>query len=100
MLARMRTEAINGKDVTDQQFEAAVAAAPYIHPRLSTSQVRADLRVTDVPPPIDTSLLTDEQREVLQDILLLSDSPRVVGEVAVRLHPAQSTPRGGAPRGR
>lgn len=35
MVARMRGEKINGEDVTDEQFEAAQAAAPYIHPRLS-----------------------------------------------------------------
>jgi hypothetical protein len=36
MVARMRDEPINGKPVTDEQFEAAQAAAPYIHPRLSS----------------------------------------------------------------
>lgn len=38
MLARMRDEPLpNGQRVTDDQLAAAIAAAPYIHPRLATA---------------------------------------------------------------
>src|SRR5438270_12596530 len=43
MLARMRCEPLaNGDFVTDEQFEAACAAAPYIHPKLSAVAVKDD----------------------------------------------------------
>lgn len=55
MLARMRSQTIGGKNVTDDQFAAAVAAAPYIHPRLSSvdSTVKSDNVthvISDQPP--------------------------------------------------
>jgi hypothetical protein len=38
MLARVRGEPLpNGKMPTEEQFQAAVAAAPYIHPRLAAT---------------------------------------------------------------
>ena len=38
LLARMRGDPLpNGKLVTDEQFQAAVAAAPFIHPRLAST---------------------------------------------------------------
>ena len=41
MCARMRNEALaNGQKVSDQQFAAAVAAAPYIHPKLAVQVVK------------------------------------------------------------
>ena len=45
MLARMKGQALDGiGSITDEQFQAAVAAAPYIHPRLSSvdSTVKSD----------------------------------------------------------
>lgn len=45
ILARMRDEPLpDGKKPTDKQFEAAQAAAPYIHPRLASTDttVRSD----------------------------------------------------------
>jgi hypothetical protein len=45
MLARMRNEPLpDGKHPTDEQFEAAVAAAPYIHPKINSAsvEVRSD----------------------------------------------------------
>jgi hypothetical protein len=39
MRARMRNAPLNGQSVTDEQFAAAVAAAPYIHPRLAAVAV-------------------------------------------------------------
>jgi hypothetical protein len=38
MLCRMRDELLpSGQRVTDEQFAAAVAAAPYLHPRLAST---------------------------------------------------------------
>jgi hypothetical protein len=51
--ARMRDENLpNGQKVTDAQFEAAVAAAPYLHPRLAASTVNANGKgvIVDLSP--------------------------------------------------
>ena len=43
ILARMRNETLsNGSRVTDAQFEAAIAAAPYLHAKLSAIAVATD----------------------------------------------------------
>src|SRR5690349_13010358 len=43
MLARMRdTPLPNGQKVTDMQFAAAVAAAPYLHARLAATTLKGD----------------------------------------------------------
>jgi len=56
LLARMRDEALpNGQKVTDEQFEAAVAAAPYIHPRLAAHMVNANVNG-------EITAMTSEQR--------------------------------------
>jgi hypothetical protein len=44
MLGILRDEA---RDET-QRFEAAKAAAPYVHPRLASTEVRGELQVNDV----------------------------------------------------
>ena len=42
MFARMRDEPMtNGRKPTDEQFQAAVAAAPFVHPRLAAVAVKA-----------------------------------------------------------
>ena len=41
MLSRMRGDPMpNGRMATDEQFQAAVAAAPFMHPRLSAVAVK------------------------------------------------------------
>lgn len=41
ILARMRAEPLNnGKMVSEAQYQAAVAAAPYLHPRLAAATVK------------------------------------------------------------
>ena len=53
--------------------EAAVAAAPYVHSRLSAATLKAT--VTPLPaPPYDPEKLTPEQREVMREVLLLTRS--------------------------
>lgn len=42
MFARMLGQTIKGKPVTDEQFQAAVAAAPYIHPRLASTEAKVN----------------------------------------------------------
>jgi len=44
MLARMRDPAVDAAD----QFEAAKAAAPYVHPRLATTELKGELTLNDV----------------------------------------------------
>ena len=61
----------NGKKPTDEQFQAAVCAAPYIHARLAATTLKAT--VTPLPAlPYNPGKLTPEQREFLQDILLIA----------------------------
>lgn len=71
MIARVRNETLpNGRKPTDEQFEAAVAAAPYVHPRLAATTLKAT--VTPLPAvPYDPDALTPEQREVMRDVLLI-----------------------------
>jgi hypothetical protein len=40
LLAVMRNQPINGSVPTERQFAAAVAAAPYLHPKLSAAIVK------------------------------------------------------------
>jgi len=64
MLARMRDEPLpNGQRVTDEQFQAAVAAAPYIHQKLAATTLKGDLAAPLFPPTLlDT-------REPIEEIL-------------------------------
>lgn len=62
MLARLRHETLpNGRAPTDKQVAVAIAAAPYIHPRLSAVAFQEQRP----PSRIDTSKLTNEQRKQL-----------------------------------
>jgi hypothetical protein len=64
LLARMRDEALpNGRKVTDPQFEAAVAAAPYLHPRLAATTVNAKVNG-------DIEFMTAEERRAEIERLL------------------------------
>src|SRR5690349_2478165 len=58
MCARMRNEPLaNGHKVSDDQFAAAVAAAPYIHPKLAAT-VTKDISVPPTSPAgIDARLM-------------------------------------------
>ena len=49
--------------VSDKRFKRAEAAAPYLHPKLNAVALKD---MTDKPPVIDLSDMTDEQLEVLQ----------------------------------
>src|SRR5436305_3954986 len=63
MLARMRGEPLaNGDFVTDEQFQAACAAAPYIHPKLSAVAVEDD---RPSAAQLDLSRLTLEELHLL-----------------------------------
>jgi hypothetical protein len=56
ILARMRDETLpNGRKPSDEQFQAAIAAAPYLHPKL------AAIAVDNVRPP--DPVLTEQQEE-------------------------------------
>jgi hypothetical protein len=62
LLARMRNEPLpTGHMVTDQQFQAAVAAALFLHPRLSAGAYQKP----PSPIKIDVSALTSEERKTL-----------------------------------
>lgn len=66
MVARLRDTALpSGRKPTQSQFEAAVAAAPYVHPRLSA------IAYQKVPPAarFDVSQLTQEERVMLLGML-------------------------------
>jgi hypothetical protein len=58
LCARMRDEVLpNGRKVSDEQFAAAVAAAPYIHPKLAAT-VTKDISATPTSPSaIDSRVL-------------------------------------------
>jgi hypothetical protein len=63
ILARMRGEPMaNGDFVTDDQFQAACAAAPYIHPKLSAVAVKDD---RPSAAQLDLSRLTLEELQLL-----------------------------------
>lgn len=44
MLNRMRDESMD----EEARFEAAKAAAPYVHPRLAATEIKGELQVNDV----------------------------------------------------
>jgi hypothetical protein len=58
ILTRMRDELLpSGQRVTDEQFQAAVAAAPYMHQKLAATTLKGDptaplLPPSDTRPPI------------------------------------------------
>ena len=63
MLARMRDAPLpNGQKVTDEQFAAAVAAAPYLHARLAATTLKGDpaaplfQEIVDTRPSIESLL--------------------------------------------
>src|SRR3954451_12237456 len=59
MLARMRGELLpNGRSPTDEQFQAAVAAAPFLHPRLSAVAFQEGKSRAR----FDTSVLSQQER--------------------------------------
>jgi hypothetical protein len=62
MLAVMRGEPLaTGQKPTDQQLRAAIAAAPYLHPRLATTTVNATV-AGPVKPPLDPEKLPPHLR--------------------------------------
>lgn len=66
LLARMRGEKLpNGKEVTDDQFGAAVCAAPFLHSRLSAVAYK------EVPPSprVDLSGLSLEEKKSLLELM-------------------------------
>src|SRR4051794_40309265 len=70
MLCRMRNIPLpNGLMATDAQFEAAVVAAPYLHPRLAATTLQADVTVSAADE--------ERRREVRQKVMQeLSDLAR------------------------
>lgn len=65
MLARMRDEALpNGAKVTDQQFEAAVAAAPYLHQKLTATTISGGLTVS----PAEQLAVAEARRRLVADL--------------------------------
>jgi hypothetical protein len=74
MLAVMRDEPLpDGKKPTDEQLRAAIAAAPYLHPRLATSTLNAT--VANRPqPPLDPATLPPHLRTALEEVLLFYDA--------------------------
>jgi hypothetical protein len=76
----MRDEPLpNGQLPTDEQFQAAVAAAPYVHPRL------AAVAVQPVPPPrkkLDLSMATPEELTALRNLVrrgAIKEAPQIEG---------------------
>jgi len=74
----MRDAALpNGQKVTDAQFEAAVAAAPYLHPRLAATTVNANVNG-------EIAFMTPEQRRAEIKMLLRKraafEAPTIEGE--------------------
>ena len=51
--------------ITDRQLQAAIATAPYLHPRLSAVAFQEQ----PIPSQIDLSVLTSEERHLLLDML-------------------------------
>jgi hypothetical protein len=77
LMARMRDEPLpNGQKPTDAQFEAAQAAAPYIHPRLAAAKLEMSVTPPRAPLPLDLDKLTPAQLEVLEELLLMMRAPR------------------------
>jgi hypothetical protein len=60
MLCRMRGEPLaDGRTVTDEMFAAAVAAAPYIHPKISSASV--EMRSDNVHYVVSDEPMTVEE---------------------------------------
>jgi hypothetical protein len=60
MLCRMRGEPLpDGTPITDEMFQAAVAAAPFVHPRLAATE--ATIRSDNVHRVLSDEPLTPEQ---------------------------------------
>jgi hypothetical protein len=70
----MRAEPLsNGQKPTDEQLRAAIAAAPYLHPRLATTTLNAT--VAGRPqPPFDPEKLPPHLRGPLEEIMLWCDA--------------------------
>jgi hypothetical protein len=74
MLAMMRDEPLsNGRKPTDEQLRAAIAAAPYLHPRLATTTINATV-ANPVKPPLDPEKLPLHLRGPLEEIMLWCDA--------------------------
>ena len=74
MLAVMRAEPLaNGRKPTDEQLRAAIAAAPYLHPRLATTTLNATV-ASPVKPPLDPEKLPPHLRGPLEEIMLWCDA--------------------------
>jgi hypothetical protein len=74
MLAVMRAEPLSdGKKPTDEQLRAAIAAAPYLHPRLATTTLNATV-ANPVKPPLDPEKLPPHLRDALEEILLIANA--------------------------
>jgi hypothetical protein len=75
MLAVMRDEPLSdGKKPTDEQLRAAIAAAPYLHPRLATTMLNATVASGPVKPPLDPEKLPPHLRGPLEEIMLWCDA--------------------------
>lgn len=79
LLARMRDEPLpNGQKPTDAQVAAAVAAAPFLHPKLAAVAVR------EVTPPrqqVDLSRLSLDEKKLILNMLnrVLIAQPSIIG---------------------
>ena len=74
MLAVMRDEPLpDGKKPTDEQLRAAIAAAPYLHPRLAATTLNATV-ANPVKPPFDPEKLPPHLRGPLEEIMLWCDA--------------------------
>ena len=80
LLARMRDEPLpSGERATDEQVQAAIAAAPYVHPRLNA------IAVQPAPPPqkrLDLSMATPEELAVLLSLTkrgAIKPAPQIEG---------------------
>jgi hypothetical protein len=60
MLAKMRRQPLNGELVSDAMFQAACAAAPYLHPKLSAALVK------DVSTPVSAEARDARIMELLE----------------------------------
>lgn len=70
MLYRMRNEALpNGSMVTDDQMAAAIAAAPYIHPKLAAAMLKSEVEEEPVKLELDYSLLDVREMEQLLGLI-------------------------------
>jgi hypothetical protein len=72
----MRDEPLaNGQKPTDEQLRAAIAAAPYLYPRLATTSLNATA-VSRPQPPLDPATLPPHLCAALEKVLLLYDGQR------------------------